>query len=132
MTDEERSSLQETIAQALEQMKQEHREGFKISDVNLAKLERITGISRGKLRRIQKDGFGVKPHGNTGKERHTTVLSRCTEVIDCLLKKNVRNSNTVYKKLLERGYSGGKIQIKPRGLRCFFERPITLNGSTRN
>jgi hypothetical protein len=51
MTDEERSSLQETITQALEQMKQEHGEGFKASDVNLAELERLTGISRGKLRR---------------------------------------------------------------------------------
>lgn len=112
MTDEERSSLQETITQALEQMKQGHGEGFKISDVNLAELERMTGISRGRLRRIQKDGFVVKPHGNTGKERHTTVLSGYTGVIDGLLKKNVRNSNTVYKKLLELGYSGGKTQIK--------------------
>ena len=93
-------------------MKQEHGEDFKISDVNLAELERMTGISRGRLRRIQKDGFIVKPHGNTGKERHTTVLSGYTGVIDGLLKKNVKNSNTVYKKLLELGYSGGKTQIK--------------------
>ena len=72
MTDEERSSLQETIAQALEQMKQEHGGDLKASDVNLAELERMTGITRGKLRRIQKNGFVVKTHGNTGKRRNST------------------------------------------------------------
>ena len=40
MTDEERSSLQETIAQALEQMKREQGGQLKASDVNLAELER--------------------------------------------------------------------------------------------
>ena len=57
MTDEERSSLQETIAQALEQMKREQGGQLKASDVNLAELERMTGISRGKLRQIQENGL---------------------------------------------------------------------------
>ena len=112
MTDEERSSLQETIAQALEQMKQEHGGDLKASDVNLAELERMTGITRGKLRRLQKNGFVVKTHGNTGKRRNSTVLSGYTGVIDGFLGKNVRNSNTIFKKLRDLGYAGGKTQIK--------------------
>lgn len=112
MTDEERSSLQETIAQALEQMKREQGGQLKASDVNLAELERMTGISRGKLRQIQKNGFVVKPHGNTGKRRGSTVISGYTGVIDRFLEKNVRNSNTIFKKLQDLGYAGGKTQIK--------------------
>ena len=112
MTDEERSSLQETIAQALEQMKREHGGDLKTSDVNLAALERMTGISRGKLRQIQRNGFVVKPHGNTGKKRDSTVIAGYTGVIDGFLEKNVRNSNTIFKRLQDLGYAGGKTQIK--------------------
>ena len=36
------------IAQVLEQMKRKYRDKFKVSsDVNLAELERMTGVSRG-------------------------------------------------------------------------------------
>lgn len=112
MTDEERSSLQETISQALEQMKQEQGGDLKASKVNLAELERITGISRGKLRQIKENGFVVKPHGNTGKKRSNTVISGYTGFIDGFLKKNVSNSNTIYKQLQDFGYAGGKTQIK--------------------
>lgn len=112
MKDEERSSLQETITQALEQMKKEEGDAFKLSSVNLAELERMTGISRGKLRRIKDAGFVVKPHGNTGKERPSTVVSGFSGVIDEFLRRNVKNSNTIFRELKKVGYTGGKSQVK--------------------
>lgn len=112
MKDEERSSIQETIAQVLEQMKQEQGADFSLSDVNLAELERMTGISRGKLRKIKDDGFIVKPHGNTGKVRPATVVSGFSGVIDGFLSRGIKNSNTIFNTLKTAGYSGGKSQVK--------------------
>jgi len=45
------------IAQAIEEMKAEWGDTFSLEQVNLAELERRTGISRGKLRRLKKNGF---------------------------------------------------------------------------
>ena len=40
-----------SIAQAIEEMKAEQGDYFSLENVNLAELERRTGVSRGKLRR---------------------------------------------------------------------------------
>ena len=69
-------------------MKQEMGDSFSVDKVNLAELERVTGISRSRLRRYKKDGFIIKPHGNTGRKAETTVLSGYTGVIDELLRSN--------------------------------------------
>ena len=45
------------IAQAIEEMKAEWGDTFSLEQINLAELERRTGISRGKLRRLKKNGF---------------------------------------------------------------------------
>ena len=45
------------IAQAIEEMKAARGDSFPLEQVNLAELERRTGISRGKLRRLKKNGF---------------------------------------------------------------------------
>ena len=50
------NDLQEILTQALEDLKNELGEKFDISKVNLAELERRTGISRSKLR-TRKAGF---------------------------------------------------------------------------
>ena len=44
-----------------------------IFKVNLAELGRRTGLSRKTLRNLQKNGFVVKPHGNTGRQRKTVL-----------------------------------------------------------
>ena len=46
-----------SIAQAIEKMKAEQGESFSLEKINLAELERRTGVSRGKLRRLQKNGL---------------------------------------------------------------------------
>ena len=51
MNEGNRNDLQEILTQALNEMKEESGEKFNINKVNLAELERRTGISRGKLRR---------------------------------------------------------------------------------
>lgn len=75
------NDLQEIIAQVLNEMKSELGNQFDISTINLAELERRTGLSRGRLRRLQKDQFIVKPHGLIGKTADTTVLSGFTGIL---------------------------------------------------
>ena len=60
MTKENRNDLQNILTQALNELKDELGEKFNINKVNLAELERRTGISRGKLRALKDNGFIVK------------------------------------------------------------------------
>ena len=56
-----------SLSQALELTKSREGENFSKEKVNLAELQRLTGIKRGKLRRLKKNRFEEKPNGN--KER---------------------------------------------------------------
>lgn len=73
-------------------MEQELGDRFDIKKINLAELGRMTGISRKRLRNIQKNGFIVKPHALKGTTKEKTVLSGFTSIIDSQLKKGVTNS----------------------------------------
>jgi transposase len=106
------NDLQQILSQAIDKMKQEMGDSFNLDKINLAELERRTGISRSKLRHYKKDGFIIKPHGNTGKRSECTVLSGFTGVIDELLKKNVTNAVVCYDKIVELGYKGGQTQVR--------------------
>ena len=50
-----RNDFKRNITQALDEMKKEQGDSFDLSKVNLAELERRTGISRSKLRKIRRD-----------------------------------------------------------------------------
>ena len=82
MSNENSNDLQVTLSQALSEIKTEQGGAFDPSKVNLADLERRTGISRKRLRKLKKDGFEIRPHGNTGKNRKRTVLTDCSGTID--------------------------------------------------
>lgn len=112
MNEQERNDLQLTISQALSEMKAEAGESFDLEKVNLAELERRTGITRKRLRKIKEDGFIIKPHGLSGKKKEHTVLSGYTGIIDNLLKKGVTNSSTITDRLEENGYTGSQTQVK--------------------
>lgn len=56
------------VAEALEAMRAEAGRRFSLATVNLAELERRTGISRAKLRRMKQNGFKVLPHANKGRK----------------------------------------------------------------
>ena len=68
MSSNEIDNLNETIAQALQQMKAELGDKFSLKKVNLAELSRRTGISRKRLRNAKKHGFRITVHWNTGPE----------------------------------------------------------------
>lgn len=51
------------ITQAINEMKEALGETFSMENINLAELERRTGITRSRLRRLQKNGFKDLPHG---------------------------------------------------------------------
>ena len=87
------------VSRALEDMKAEQGEKFNLENVNLAELKRRTGLSRGKLRKMKRDGFKKKQHGSAGKTAQTTVLSGFTGVIDDYLRKDVANSEVIYDRL---------------------------------
>ena len=106
------NGLQEMLTQAIHQMKADYGEKFDIEHVNLAELGRRTKLPRHVLRRLKKNGFVVKPHGNTGRKAEVTVLSGYTGVVDDLLKKRVTNSEVIYDRIKELGYAGGKSSLK--------------------
>ena len=100
------------IAQALADMKKELGDKFSPEKVNLAELERRTGITRSKLRTLQKNGFVEKPHGNLGRKAEVTVLTGYTGIIDKLLSESVTNSEVIFERIRSLGYAGGKTTVK--------------------
>ena len=106
------NDLSAIIAQAIDEMKTELGDHFDLKNINLAELERRTGISRAKLRRIKKDGFKILPHGLTGRKAEKTLLTGYTGIIDAKLKKGVINSNVIYDRLTEAGYTGSVTTVK--------------------
>ena len=61
-----------SIAQAIEEMKAEQGESFSLENINLAELERRSGVSRGKLRRLKRNGFQDLPRATKGR-KHTVM-----------------------------------------------------------
>ena len=109
---EQHNDLTEIIAQSLNEIKSELGDRFDPAKVNLADLERRTGISRAKLRRIKDNGFEITPHGLLGRKSAATVVSGFTGLIDELLRKGVSNSTVIYDRLVENGFTGSKSSVK--------------------
>lgn len=78
---EKTNDLTEIITQAINEIKLELGEKFNPDKINLAELERRTGISRAKLRRLQKNGFVDMPHGLIGRKAERTVLTGFTGIL---------------------------------------------------
>ena len=106
------NDLQEILTQTLNELKNELGENFNTQKVNLAELERRTGISRGKLRALKKNKFVVKEHGLKGKKSNNSVISGFTGIINELLKKGISNSSVCYDRIREQGYCGSKSTVK--------------------
>ena len=101
-----------SLTQAIDLLKSRQGKNFKTEDVNLAELERLTGITRARLRRLKKHGFKEVPHGSAGKKLSITVLSGYTGIIDNLLKQGVTNSEVCFEQLKNVGYKGGISTVK--------------------
>ena len=102
----------ERITQALEEMKAEAGDAYDLEKVNLAELERRTGVSRQRLRRLKLNRFEFLPHGNTGKVSPRRGLDGFTGTLDTLLKSGITNSAVCLERLQAVGYSGGATAIK--------------------
>ena len=100
------------IKKALDEMKAEAGEGFSLEKVNLAELERRSGVSRMRLRRLKKNNFEFKPHGNTGKASPRNGLAGFNGTLDALLKDGVTNSAVCMERLQAVGYEGGATAVK--------------------
>lgn len=112
MTKENRNDLQSILTQTLNELKDELGEKFNINKVNLAELERRTGISRGKLRALKANGFIVKPHDLAGKTSNNNVIEAFSGVLDDLLSRGVSNASVCYDRICEVGYAGSKSAVK--------------------
>ena len=100
------------VLEAIEAMKSEAGPAFSFAAINLAELERRTGVSRSKLRRLKRNGFEFKPHGNKGRTAQRTVLTGYTQALDAMLRSGIANSSICLERLREAGYSGGVSAIK--------------------
>ena len=100
------------IAQAISEMEAQQGKTLTADEINLAELQRRTGISRARLRRLKSNNFKPMPHGRTGLRAAATVMDGFTGTLDHLLKQGVTNSVVCFERLQEMGYPGGQTQIK--------------------
>ena len=112
MNEEQRNDLQDILTQALNEIKEELGEKFNIENINLAELERMTGLTGGKLRALKKNSFIVKPHGLSGRTSNNNVTDAFAGVLDSLLSKGVTNASACYDRIAEVGYTGSKSAVK--------------------
>ena len=106
------NDLQVSLAQALQDMKMEQEEDFNLSKINLAELERRTGISRAKLRRLKSNNFKELPHALTGRKSVKTVMTGYESVANNLLRQGIKNSSVIFDRLKEVGYKGSLSGVK--------------------
>lgn len=107
------NDLQEILTQTLNELKAELGEKFDANKINLAELERRTGITRGKLRALKANDFMVKPHGLTGKTSNNGgILNGFTGIIDTLLSKGITNAVVSFDRICEQGYTGSLSTVK--------------------
>lgn len=100
------------VAEAIEQMMAEQGDKFSLDNVNLAELERRTGISRARLRRMKEHDFEDTGHASKGRKAPTTLLSGYTGILDGLLRNGVTNSAVCLNRLRANGYAGSQTTIK--------------------
>ena len=101
-----------SIAQAIEEMKAEQGDSFSLERINLAELERRTGVSRSRLRRLKRNGFQDLPRSTKGSRHRVTKLSGYTGLLDSLLRQGVKNSSVVLERLKLAGFEGGATIVK--------------------
>lgn len=94
------NDLGEILAQELERIKECGER------INLAEIERRTGISRAVLRRWQSNGYVIQP-SRKGWRSGTSKLDDVSETVDALLRKGVANSSVILGRIRELGYDGG-------------------------
>lgn len=111
MDTNKRNGLVPIIAQAIEEMEVETGFSILLENINLAELERRTGLSRSKLRTLQAKGFKEQPHGLKGKPKGG-ILKGYTGILDSLLSQGITNSVVCLERLRQEGFTGGRTTVK--------------------
>lgn len=111
MDTNKRNGLVPIIAQAIEEMEVETGFSIPLENINLAELERRTGLSRSKLRTLQAKGFKEQPHGLKGKPKGG-ILKGYTGILDSLLSQGITNSVVCLERLRQEGFTGGRTTVK--------------------
>ena len=106
------NGFEDIISQAIEEMKAEQGNNFSLDRINLAELERRTGISRGKLRRLKENNFELTPHGLAGHKHPQTVITPYAVFLDSLLKQGITNSSVIMERMEALGYAGSVSTVK--------------------
>lgn len=106
------AAMSPEVAKAIEEIMAEQGEKFSLAKINLAELERRTGISRAKLRRLKENDFVEVPHAAKGRKADTTLLSGYTGVLDGLFQSGVVNSAVCLARLKDNGFQGGQTIVK--------------------
>ena len=97
---------QDILTQTVEEVRREY------GRINLSALERRLPLTRAQLRRLQEDGFIMKPHGNNGKTG-SRKLSGFEDVInEEYLRRGITNSQVIYDSISMQGYKGGLTTVK--------------------
>lgn len=106
------NGLAPSIAQAIEEMKSEQGEQFSLDHINLAELERRSGVSRGKLQRLKRNGFRDLPRSTKGRKHTATKLSGYTGLLDSRMRQGLKNSAVALERLQQAGFDGGATIVK--------------------
>ena len=80
--------------------------------VNLAEIERRTGISRQRLRKWQKDGYKILPNEKKGRPKKEGKLENYKTELNALLSNGIANSEVCLARIRELGYDGGITLVK--------------------
>ena len=101
-----KNDLEEILAKALEETRGPD------GKVNLAEIERKTGVSRGVLRRWQENGYRIIAANKGGRPSGSRKLAAYEENVDQFLKSVLTNSAVILTRIKELGYSGGQTILK--------------------
>ena len=85
---------------------------FDPDHINLAELQRMTGISRAQLRRFQKNGFQAVSKNTRSHRDRFAILNGYTGILDNLLKAGVTNSRVGFEHVRDAGFTGSQTTVK--------------------
>lgn len=111
MKDLTSNGLQHIISQALEEMKAEQGETFSFETVNLAELERRTGVTRSRLRTLKNKHF-VFETAHRVKDPSVSVLFGFTDTLDEMLRNGVSSAAVCTRRLTKMGFAGSESTVR--------------------
>ena len=111
MKDLTSNGLKSIISQAIEEIKAEQGESFSSENINLAELQRRTGVSRGRLRTLKNNHFQFVT-ATRRLDPTVSVLYGFTDFLDNLLRQGISSATVCTRRLAEIGYPGSETTVR--------------------